>query len=261
MNAKPVPCPGCGKPVAGKFCSHCGTAIASTCPSCGAKVKPGARACPECGASLAATGASEPSNLQAIVPWAALVLAAVALVVVVVALFNRGDGAPETASFFPPMSSNNVPAPGKPLDLAGMSPREAADRLFNRIMAASENGDTEEARRFAPMALQAYASLGTLDNDARYHVALIHLTAGDIKCARSQLDQLRQSVPKHLLGIMLQHRIAEHSGNKDGAARSYKSFLAAYDAEIAMERAEYLEHRGGIERFRAAAQASKAEKK
>jgi hypothetical protein len=260
MNAKPVPCPGCGKPVAGKFCSHCGTAIASTCPSCGAKVKPGARACPECGASLAARMESEQGNARAIVPWAALVLAAVALVVAVVALFDRGDGATATARFSPPMSSN-VPAPGQPLDLAGMSPREAADRLFNRIMAASENGDSEEARRFAPMALQAYASLGTLDNDARYHVALIHLTASDIKSARLQLDQLRQSVPKHLLGSMLEHQIAEHSGNKDGAARSYKSFLAAYDAEIATGKAEYLEHRSGIERFRAAAQASKAGKK
>jgi predicted Zn-dependent protease len=141
-----------------------------------------------------------------------------------------------------------------------MSPREAADRLFNRIMSASESGDTEEALRFAPMALQAYDSLGTLDNDARYHVALIHLAAGDIKNARAQLDQLRRSVPQHLLGIMLAHQIAERSGNKDGAARAYQDFLAAYDAELATGRAEYLEHRGGIERFRAAAQAGKAGK-
>ena len=76
-----------------------------------------------------------------------------------------------------------------------MSPRQAADRLFNRVMAASENGDTAEALQFAPMALQAYDNLGTLDNDARYHVALLHLTAGDIKSARVQIDLLRQVRP------------------------------------------------------------------
>ena len=123
-----------------------------------------------------------------------------------------------------------------------MSPRQAADRLFNRVMAASENGDSAEALSFAPMALQAYNDLGTLDNDARYHVALLHLTTGDIKSARVQIDKLRQSVPNHLLGFMLEHQIAERSGKQDSAARAYKAFLAAYDAEIAVGRAEYRDH-------------------
>ena len=157
--------------------------------------------------------------------------------------------------------TSTAPAPGQPVDLASMSPREAANRLFNRVMAASENGNTEEALRFVPMALQAYDRLETLDNDARYHVALIHMTAGDIKSARVQLDKLRQSVPNHLLGIMLEHQIAERSGNKTTAARAYKEFLAAYDAEIAKGREEYQDHRGNIERFREAAQASVAGKK
>lgn len=134
-----------------------------------------------------------------------------------------------------------------------MTPRQAADRLFNRIMTAKERGDTEEALRFAPMAVAAYDRLDTLDNDARYHVALIHMTTGDIKSARVQLDRLRQSVPNHLLGIMLEHRIAERTDNKDGAARAYRAFLAAYDAEIAAGRAEYQDHEGGIEGFRKAA--------
>jgi len=142
-----------------------------------------------------------------------------------------------------------------------MSPRQAADRLFNRVMAASENGDTAEALRFAPMALQAYDNLGTLDNDARYHVALLHLTAGDIKSARVQVGLLRKSVPNHLLGFMLEHQIAERSGKKESAARAYKAFLAAYDAEIAVEREEYQDHLNTIERFRNAAQTSVAGKK
>ncbi len=142
-----------------------------------------------------------------------------------------------------------------------MTPRAAADRLFNRVMAAAERGDTKEALRFAPMALQAYGLVGTLDNDARYHVALIHMTAGDMEGARAQLDSLRRSVPNHLLGIMLEHDIAERNGNQDGAARAYKSFLAAYDGEITAVRPEYLDHASGIERFRKAAEASMAGKK
>jgi len=142
-----------------------------------------------------------------------------------------------------------------------MTPRQAADRLFNRIMAANERGDSEEALRFVPMALEAYGLLGTLDNDARYHVALIHMAAGDIKSTRVQLDKLRQSVPNHLLGLMLEHQIAERSANKDSATRASKAFLAAYDAEMATGRAEYQDHQGGIERFRTAAQASMVGKK
>jgi len=139
-----------------------------------------------------------------------------------------------------------------------MTPRQAADRLFNRIMTAAERGDTEEALRFVPMALQAYDLLGTLDNDARYHVALIHMTAGDVQSARAQIDSIRQSAPNHLLAIMVERDIAERSGDQDGVTRAYKSFLAAYDAEIAAARPEYQDHWSGIERFRKAAEASVA---
>jgi hypothetical protein len=142
-----------------------------------------------------------------------------------------------------------------------MTPREAADRLFNRIMTASERGDSEEAARFAPMALSAYDRLGTLDNDARYHVALIHLATGDIQGARTQIDGIRQSVPNHLLAIMVDRDIAERSGDQGGAARAYESFLDAYDAEIGATRPEYQDHWSGIQRFRKAAQDSVTGKK
>ncbi|MBS1246576.1 MAG: hypothetical protein H6R47_775 [Proteobacteria bacterium] len=260
MNAKSVQCPNCGQSAAGKFCSHCGTPIVSACPSCGATVKPGSRACQQCGTSLTSPVAPAPRNAQTIAPWAALGIATIALIVALVALFSRDKGAVAPDPLFPPLSST-VPVPGQLPDLASMSPRQAADRLFNRVMAASENGDTAEALRFAPMALQAYDNLGTLDNDARYHVALLHLTTGDIKGARAQIDLLRKSAPKHLLGFMLEHQIAERSGNKDSAARAYKAFLAAYDAEIAMGREEYQDHMNTIERFHKTAQTSVAGKK
>jgi len=235
MNNKPVQCPACGQPTTGKFCSHCG-------------------------ASLTGTVAPASWNAQTIVPWAAFGIATIALVMALLSLFSRNNGAVAPAPLFPPLSST-VPVPGQPPDLSSMTPREAADRLFNRVMAAGENGDSAEALRFTPMALQAYDNLGTLDNDARYHVALLHLTAGDTKSARVQVDQLRKAVPKHLLGFMLEHEIAERNGKQDSVARTYKTFLAAYDAEIAMGRGEYQDHMNTIEGFRKAAQTSVAGKK
>ncbi len=259
MNAKSIQCPSCGKPAAGNFCSHCGSPIVSVCPSCDTAVKPGSRTCQECGESLV-PAVPKQWNAQTIAPWVAIGIATIALAVALVSWFARSKGAEAPAPMSPPMTST-VPAPGQPVDLASMSPREAADRLFNRVMIANESGNTEEALKFAPMALQAYDGLGTLDNDARYHVALIHMAAGDIKSTRVQLDKLRQSVPNHLLGFMLEHQIAERNGNKDSAARANKAFLAAYDAEIAKGREEYQDHLGSIERFRKAAQAGMAGKK
>ena len=235
MSAKSVQCPNCGNSAAGKFCSYCG-------------------------ASLTVQEGPKQWNAQMIAPWVAIGIASVALAVALVSLFDRGSGAAAPEPFSQP-STSMVPVPGQPVDLSSMTPRQAADRLFNRVMAANENGNTVEALRFAPMALQAYDNLGTLDNDARYHVALIHMTAENIKGARVQIDKLRQSAPKHLLGFILEHQIAGRGGNKDSATRAYKAFLAAYDAEIEAGRPEYQDHRDSIERFREAAQASAAGKK
>jgi hypothetical protein len=194
---------------------------------------------------------------QTIVPWVAIGIATMALIVAAVSLVDRDNRAKPPMPSSSPVASS-APVPGQSVDLSSMTPRQAADRLFNRIMTAAERGDTEEAMRFVPMALQAYDLLGTLDNDARYHVALIHMTAGDIQNARAQIDSIRQSAPNHLLAIMVERDIAERSGDQDGVARAYKSFLAAYDAEIAAARPEYRDHWSGIERFRKTAEATAA---
>lgn len=236
MESSTVQCPACGKSASGKFCQHCGAALTGRAPA-------------------------TRWNAQASVPWVALGLATVSLGVSIWTALDDGNGAVQPASVrFSAAAPADPAAPGQPPDLSSMSPREAADRLFNRVMAASENGNTSEALQFVPMALAAYERAGTLDNDARYHVALIHLTAGDMKSARAEIGRLRQAVPNHLLGLMLEHEIAARAGNNAGAARSNRAFLAAYAAEIATARPEYQDHASSIERFHAAAQASQAGK-
>lgn len=254
MKTKAVHCPDCGELAAGKFCGHCGTRIMSTCRSCGATVKTGLDICDECESLASQSSASW--NAQRIAPWAAIAIAMTALVISLLAWFDRRDSS-VTPQPIAPSSSLPTPSGAPAVDLSSMSPREAADRLFNRVMAASENGNMSEALQFVPMALQAYDNLGTLDNDARYHVAMLYITANDIKNASVQVDALRKSAARHLLSYMLEQQIAERAGNKGSAAQqAYKAFLAAYDSEIAAGRPEYQEHLNSIESFRKMAQAS-----
>jgi len=232
-DSQAVHCPHCGKAASGKFCSHCG-------------------------ASLAAGSSPGPWNRQILLPWIAISLATVSLVLSLVTWFDRGgEAVPPTAVRFSQPAAPAAGMPGQPPDLSSMSPREAADRLFNRVMIASEQGQAEAVRQFAPMALQAYERANATDNDARYHVALIHLATGNTQGARTQIDKLRIAAPNHLMATMLEQQIAERRGDQAGIARANKAFLAAYDSEMAMARVEYQEHRSGIERFREAAKTVK----
>ena len=100
------------------------------------------------------------------------------------------------------------------------------------------------------MALQAYGQLGVLDNDGHYHVGLLHVTISDTDSAQAELDLIRQSVPNHLLGLQLEHAIAQALSDEDRVKEVNRRFLDAYDAEIATGRSEYQGHRRGIDGFR-----------
>jgi hypothetical protein len=217
------------------------------CPSCGSDASSGAKFCQDCGASLTGTASAKDS-----MPWIAV--GGVGVVLAIVGGFMLIDQQERVA----PVSSSPATSTATATTAPNITPAQAAEQLFNHVMSASERGDTAEAELFAPMALEAYGQLATLDNDAHYHVGLIHVTIGDTASAQAELDSIRRSVPDHLLGIMLEHAIAEAKGDDVGVARAFERFLAAYDSEIVTARDEYQGHRTGIDGFRARASAARA---
>src|SRR5690349_21485393 len=116
------------------------------CPVCGAILPAGAKFCGECGTSL--RGAAGPSaarhTTNPVLPWflAGCAVMAVHAAVIIVAVKGRTSAAPvPVESSAAPFAGATGSASGAP-DISNMTPREAADRLYNRIARASEAGDT-----------------------------------------------------------------------------------------------------------------------
>jgi hypothetical protein len=221
-------------------------ATGTLCPSCKTAVRPDARFCHHCGARLSEHPAPKSWNAPTVVLYSIIALGVV--VAAAGAIFMTGE-TPGT------MPAPTAPAAlsagsGQPADISTMTPREAADRLFNRVVMASEQGNIEEALQFAPMAIQAYEGVPRLDADAHYHMGLIYEVASDFDNVRNQVAIIKQYAPDHLLGLILEHGVAEKSGDPFGAARVAAAFAAAYDAEIRADRPEYEAHRKTIENFR-----------
>lgn len=142
-------------------------------------------------------------------------------------------------------------AAGQPPDLSTMSPREAADRLFNRVMMADEQDNQAEIEQFTPMAVAAYERLEEFDTDALFHVGMIHVAAGDLDQAKDFNERMKAIAPTHLLAALLEHRLAEEEGNTSVAASAASRFHEHYEEEMSIGRTEYEHHRASIERFRA----------
>jgi hypothetical protein len=138
---------------------------------------------------------------------------------------------------------------GSPPDLSQMSPRERFDRLYNRVMQASESGDRATVTQFSPMALAAYGMLDEVDADARYHAAMIRLDTGDPAGAAALADTILAGNPNHLLGLVLRGAIAESRKDAGGLRKARQQFLDQYQAEEAVGHQEYQDHKVILDRF------------
>lgn len=175
------------------------------------------------------------------------IVAGVISIALVVAVGSRflGQAPPPTNPQVVPPQTAAAPAP----DISQMTPRERADRLFERIMMADARGLSDTVAFFTPMALQAYAMLGETDIDAHYHIGLIQALAGNSEALRAHADSIRGQVPTHLMATMLDFALYRLMGDSTGLRAAYEEFKNNYQAETDQARPEYNAHSNALDAF------------
>ena len=138
-------------------------------------------------------------------------------------------------------------APGvRAPDISSLSPQERADRLYNRVMLLASEGKVDSVLFFAPMALTAYQMLAPLNADQRYDMGRIGEVAGAIPLAKAQADTILRENPNHLLGLILEARLATLAGDSTGLHSYERRLIAAEKTEANQKRDEYLRHQDDI---------------
>jgi hypothetical protein len=183
------------------------------------------------------------------IAWLVAGLAVVALSVLI--LWRGGSLQPAPA----PEMANPGSQSGPP-DISSMSPEERFSRLFDRVVRASEAGDSGTVAQFAPMALAAYGMLPGSNADLRFHAALIHLAIADFAGARALADTILAQAPGHLFGYVIRGETADRQNRMTDLNRSYRDFLSHYDAELRSGRPEYDDHKPVLENFKTKASAT-----
>lgn len=213
------------------------------CPECGARLSAGAKFCPRCGHALGgqASGGSAANPTQGRWPWIAGAFAVVVVAVAAGVAMMQSTGAGGAGA--PP------PTEG-PTDVLSLPPREQADRLFDRVMSLSEQGDTTQAAFFIPMAVQAHQRLSPLDPDARFHIGELELMRGGTAVALTQADSLEMEVPGHLFVFVLRGKAAERLGDQSAAEEAYRLFRTNEEEQLGLNRSEYEQHRFVLNQFR-----------
>jgi hypothetical protein len=238
-------CAVCHTEAAGKFCPKCGSPLeGAQCAVCQAPLLPGARFCTQCGAAVR----ERPLRL----PW---VVAGVAIAGIIFVLLLPGIRNAVTARFAggPPQPAAE-PTGANPPPLSG-TPREQADRLFNRIMQEREAGNDQQVAFFLPMGITAYRQAGPLDADGLYHLSLLEAAAGQNDAALATADQILAQNPSHLLGLAAAASAAAQRGDSATARGYHQRFLQHFETEQAKTLPEYRDHAQVLPEYRRSAEA------
>lgn len=253
----PGTCPSCAAPASGRFCANCGAPLAgATCGSCRAPLTPGAKFCHRCGTEAGAAPTNTPpappsehGGFNAALPWTVAGIALLALIALVAGQrFGRrpapAAASQEVAQAPPDVSSGPTPVRGP--DISSMSPRERADRLYDRIMRLDSEGKKDSAAFFAQMGISAYMMLPRQDADSRYDMGRIAEVAGAAPVAQAQADTILAQDSTHLLGLILAISTARDAGDTATAQRMQERLVAAQASELAKNKPEYQRHQTEI---------------
>ena len=197
-------CPKCGKAASGSFCQECGAKVGEHfCQECGAQISATAKYCNQCGnrSSVSEHRAAATATLGGKkLPWWSAGAAMLALIATLgIQMMQRGGPSIPPAAPVTGQSGGGAMT-GSPPDLSTMTPVEAANRLFNRVMTAVAAGDSTEAQQFMPMAIGAYERARPLDHDGLFHLSMLQRTAMQLEAALGTAEEILEDNPNHLLG-------------------------------------------------------------
>lgn len=239
-------CTQCGAQAQGKFCGPCGASLVPLpCPSCGINLEAGTRYCTECGSPVRLQSAVEPalsaggaSGAAGALPWALAGILLVALLIVGGFGIFSGATGPDGSRQPPPGALG--PAPN--VDLASMSPGEAADRLFNRVAMALQVRDSVEVMNFLPMALDAHDMAQPLSEVRLFRLSFLQRVATEYDQAlATALDGLARD-PNHLLLLSAAAEASRELGDLEGARTYFQQLVDVWEAETALDRQDYQDH-------------------
>ena len=251
-----ITCPACGSTASGRYCSNCGASLTdATCATCAAPLTPGAKFCHRCGAAVGAKPAATVDSRTNALPW---IVAALAFLALFAMAAGRGFTARPSSTV--DGSQNALPQAGlddrsvttddatgmRAPDISNMSPQERADRLYNRVMTLATEGKVDSVQFFAPMALIAYRDLAPFNADERYDMGRIGEVAGALPFAKAQADSILLANPDHLLGLILEARLATIAGDTTQLRAYERKLLTAEKGELAAKREEYARHEDDI---------------
>lgn len=250
-------CPSCGAAANGRYCANCGAPLAgATCASCAADLSPGAKFCHRCGTAVGGTAPATAESRTNTLPWVVAALAFLALFALAAGRgFNAKHGStvdgsvnalPQAGLDDRGVAADDQSAAVRAPDISSLSPQERADRLYNRVMLLASQGKIDSVQFFAPMALQAYIMLAPLNADQRYDMGRIAEVVGALPLAKAQADSILRENPNHLLGLILEARLATLAGDTTQLHSYERRLIAAQKAELAKKRDEYVRHQDDI---------------
>lgn len=167
---------------------------------------------------------------------------ALALVLVLVL---RGGGGRDTESAGGQGSTTTPLGPTSAVDLDSMTPRQAANRLFERVMRAVEAGNQDEANQFLPMAIASYDRIAALSLDDRFHLSLLYAASGDGAAALATAEAGLAFRPTHILLLGAAAEGALLIGDSAAARAHYQTLVDAFEEETRAALDEYATQQEG----------------